>query len=295
MSAILFYSIYSFLWIFSKLPLKILYLFSDTFYLLNYYVFAYRKKVVYENLRNSFPGTSDEEVKRISKKYYRHLCDLFIENFKLIHISKKQMARHVSFEGVEILDDYYKKGKSIIGFSSHYGNWEWLGAIPLVSEHEVWAAYKPLKNKYFDRFINGLRKKYGVQIYSMKDTVRTILKNHQNGKITLNMLISDQIPAKRDIHYWTNFLNQDTACFLGGERIAKKTGFACIFMSVIKEKRGKYKIKFTRLVDDPEKTKKYEITEKYIMELQELIIRKPEYWLWSHRRWKHNRPESWKP
>lgn len=292
MSAILFYSIYSFLWIFSGLPLKILYFFSDIFYFIVYNIFSYRKSVVRKNLKTTFPDYSEKDIKRISKKYYHHLCDLFIENFKLIHLSEKQILKLVSFENLELMEKYYKQEKSVIGVTGHYGNWEWMNTIPIVCKHDVWAAYKPLSNPYFDKFINGLRNKFGVQLFSMKDTVRTILRNKQDGKITLNLLISDQIPAKNDIHYWTRFLNQDTAYFLGSERIAKKTGFAIVFISILKESRGHYKIKFTSLFENPGNTKKYEITEKHVSELEKLIIKKPQYWLWSHRRWKHEKPKT---
>jgi len=292
MSAILFYSIYSFLWIFSILPLKILYFFSDIFYIVVYYIISYRKLVVKKNLKTAFPDYTENEIKRISKEYYHHLCDLFIENFKLIHLTKKQILKRVSFDGLELLDTYYKEKKSIIGVTGHFGNWEFMNSIPLACNHEVWAAYKPLSNPYFDKFINGLRNKFGVKLFSMKDTVRTILRNKQNGKITLNLLISDQIPAKNDIHYWTRFLNQDTAYFLGSERIAVKTGFAVVFISIIKETRGYYKIRFTPLFENPANTKKYEITEKHVSELEKLIIKQPQYWLWSHRRWKHEKPEN---
>ncbi len=293
MSAILFYSIYILLWIFSLLPLKILYILSDVLYFFVYYIFRYRKEVVNNNLINAFPEKGSEEIKLITRKYFHHLCDLIMEVFKLIHLRDKDLRKRIKFENIEILDEYFKNGKSIIAVSGHYCNWEWgAAALPLASKHECWAAFKPLSNQHFNVLLNKMRTQYGLNLYTMKETVRSILKNQQNDKITMNLLVSDQIPARGEIHYWTSFLNQDTAYFLGSERIAKKTGFAVVYVAMLKVKRGKYTIKFIPIFDKPEDTDIYEITNKHVSMLEDYIKEIPQYWLWSHKRWKHKRNEN---
>ena len=258
-----------------------------------YYIFRYRKEVVYNNLINAFPEKSSEEIKLIAKKYYHHLCDLFMEVFKLLHLKEKNLRKRVIFENTEVLDDYYNKGRSIIGVTGHYCNWEWgAAALPLACRHESYAAFKPLSNQYFNRLLNRMRKQYGLGLYTMKETVRSILRNQQNSKKTMNLLVSDQIPARGEIHYWTSFLNQDTAYFLGSERIAKKTGFAVVYIAMSKVKRGRYIMRFIPIFDKPGDTEIYEITNKHVSMLEEFIMENPQYWLWSHRRWKHTKKDN---
>jgi len=248
---------------------------------------------VVSNLINAFPEKEKEEIDHIAKKYYHHLCDLIVEVFKLLHITEKGLRNRLIIENKEVLDNYYKKGQSIIAVTGHYCNWEWLAAaLPFSGNHESWAAFKPLSNPRFNKLLNKMRTQFGLKLYTMKDTVRTVLKNQQDNKICLNLLVTDQIPAKGEIHYWTRFLNQDTAYFLGSERIAKKTGFAVVYFAMSKIKRGKYSLKFIPLFDSPEDTEIYEITDRHVSMLENFIRDEPQYWLWSHKRWKHKNPDN---
>lgn len=291
MKKIFFYIFYIFSWLLSILPLKIQYFIADFLYIILYYIIAYRKKVVYINLKNSFPEKSDKEIKSIAKKFYKHLADLFIENISFHFFSEKDILKRVKFTNIEILNNYYKQNKSVVAVLGHYGNWELYCGMPLITKHLNIGVYKKLSNKSFDDLFKKTRKKFGAEAVEMHNTFRTIIKYAKEGKLTFTGLISDQTPTKSEIHYWTKFLNQDTPIFLGVEKIAKKTNQPVVFMDMKKIKRGYYQVEIIKLFENPQETKEYEITEKHVRLLERIIKNKPEYWLWSHRRWKHKKPE----
>ena len=287
MSSILFRLFYAFAWLFSLMPLGIQYLFSDFIFFLIYYLSAYRKKVVLSNLRNSFPDKNDEELKRIMRKFYKHLADLFIENIAIIHISEKEILKRVKFKNPEILDEFYKKNKSVAIVTAHYCNWEWLASIALLTKLKVIAIVKPLSNKYFNNFINSLRHKFGMHTVAMNKIAREILAAKNNKQAIATFFAADQSPMKAEIKYWADFLNQKTAVYLGLEKIVKKHDHAVVFFKMNKVKRGYYEVEIIKLFDGVGKVSEHEITEKHLKVLEEIIINKPEYWLWSHKRWKH--------
>jgi Kdo2-lipid IVA lauroyltransferase/acyltransferase len=291
MQAFGFYFFYSFIWLFTLLPLRVQYGFSTLLYFVIYYIAGYRREVVVKNLRNAFPEKTDEEISGISKSYFRHMCDELIEAFQLIHFSGKKLLKHVSFKNPEVLNVYFERRQSIVAVFGHYGNWEWFGAaLPLVVSHKVLAIYRPLKNRYFDKMMISLRSKFGVHLVPTKRVLQEIICFHREGTPIMTLFLGDQGPAKKKIQYWTKFLNQDTPVFLGAEKVSSKLGHAVVYFRVKKVKRGKYEIEFVPLFDNPKETSEYEITEKHLKMLEEDIIQTPDYWLWSHRRWKHKRP-----
>jgi KDO2-lipid IV(A) lauroyltransferase len=292
MGAAGFYLFYITNWIITLLPLRILYIFSDIFYIFLYYFPGYRRDVVRTNLKNSFPEKSELEIKVIEKGFYKHLADLFIESLKLTHMSGRQIKKRFQVENPEVLTRLKAEGKDVIAVFGHYNNWEWTVAIPYYTDYKCITIYKPLKNKYFDRFINGLRKQYGVTLTPMSSILRELVKNRNNGIRTLSGFISDQIPSKEDINYWTTFLNQETAVFLGVEKIAAKYDIAVLFFKHQKVKRGYYRMKIEVLFEHPSGVAGHLITEAHVKRLEEIIREEPQYWIWSHRRWKYKKEQQ---
>lgn len=274
---------------FNLLPKFILYRFSDLFFLLIYYVVGYRRKVVRKNLTNSFPEKSTEEIVRIERKFYIHLSDTFVENCAFFLMPKWRVLRFVKIEQNEELDHFYDQKKSIVAVTGHYGNWEMFFAIPRLSKYQVLGVYKPLSNKYYDKLFFRMRKKFGAIPVSMNDSYKTMLSEHKKGNYSILGLIADQRPPKKGFHYWTNFLNQETAMLLGPEKISKKLNAPVFFVSLERQKRGSYIMKSEILFDETKHLDDYEITETHIKYLTNLINEKPELWLWSHDRWKHKR------
>jgi Kdo2-lipid IVA lauroyltransferase/acyltransferase len=291
MGAVGFYLFYIINWIITLLPLRVLYIFSDMLFLILYYFPSYRRKIVAANLRNSFPDKTKQELEVIEKKYYKHLADLFIETLKLTHMNRKQLKKRFVFTNPELINKLKADGKDIIGICGHYNNWEWTSAVQLFIDYKTISIFRPMKNKLFEEFVNSLRRKYGTVMTPMSNIVREIITNRKNGVRTLSEFIADQIPAKGDINYWTQFLNQETAVYLGAEKIAAKYDMAVVFFNIQKIRRGYYKTTAELLFEHSAGLPEYMITEAHVRRLEEIIKEKPEYWIWSHRRWKHKREQ----
>jgi KDO2-lipid IV(A) lauroyltransferase len=290
MAAIGYYIFYGLNWIITLLPLPVLYLFSDVLYLILYYLVLYRRKVVATNLRNSFPEKTDEERKTIEKKFYQHLADLIIETFKSIHMSRSNQEKRFTYTNLEIIDRLREENRDIIAVLGHYNNWEWPTLLPYYLKYKTIIIYKPLQNKYFNGFINNHRSEHGIVLTPTSQVIREIINFRSKDINTVSVFISDQIPSKGDIKYWTTFLNQDTAVFTGAGKIASKYDMAIVFFHVQKVKRGYYNLDIELLFDHTAGLSEDVITEKHVRRLEEIIIEKPEYWIWSHRRWKHKKP-----
>lgn len=279
-------------WLLAKTPEFILYRFADLVYFLLFYVVRYRKKVVLLNLRNSFPEKSEDEIKRIEKKFYQHLGDTFVENFALLKMSKERILKMVEFEETDIYNRLYAKNKNVLGIAGHYCNWEVFLTLPKIVNHTVLGVYKPLNNAFFDKQFYKMREKFGAVPITMNDTYKTVLRYYHEKKSIFVGLIADQRPLLINKKHWTNFLNQDTAVYIGPEKIAKKINSAVVFTYLKKIKRGKYLVKNNLLFEDVSQCKENEILETYLNFLEDLILKEPEYYLWSHNRWKHKREDS---
>ena len=271
----------------------VLFVLSDCFYFL-VRLSGYRRKVVMNNLRNSFPEKSEHELKCISKKFFHHLCDLFFETFKLVSMTEAQMRERVQMENFELLDKYYDEGKDVIAVLGHYGNWEWVPSINLFIKAQGCEIYHVLRSKAYDQFMLDLRSKWGTLNYTMNTSYRSVYKlKMENSRFVLGV-ISDQTPARNKIQYFSEFLNQDTPLHLGAEKMAIKMDCPVVFLRVDKIKRGYYKLKVEPLVENPRETKEYEITNLHTKHLENIIKEKPEFWLWSHKRWKRKREDVFK-
>ena len=291
MQAIIYYISLPFIYLISILPFWLLYRISDLIYLIIYYIAGYRKKIVLMNLRNSFPEKSEKEILEVSKKFYTFFCDWMLEMIKTITISKSSSIERCHFTDSSLLEKYYQENKKIILVTGHLGNFE-MGAAEMAfnSNYKLYVVFKPLSNKYFDQLIKHKRMRFGNKVISMKSTFKTMLNLKDNSELSATVFISDQTPSPKNA-YWTSFLNQDTPVFWGTETIARKLNYPIIYISITQTKRGYYEITPELLCENPADTTKGEISEMHIRRLEIDIRRQPEIWLWSHRRWKHKRPE----
>lgn len=292
MGAIGFYILLPFIYLISVLPFPIFYLVSDFFFVLMYHVLGYRKKVVYTNLKKSFPEKSHNELKKIEKQFYHYLCDLFLETFKTLTISKKEAVKRCAFtpETLAIFNKLNEEKKSCIIVMGHYGNWEWAGnTFSLLCKQQLYVIYHPLSNKQFDNLMYKMRTHFGTKLYAMKDTMREMIKNRH--EVNATAFIADQTPPPEGA-YWTTFMHQDTPVFVGTEKIAQKLNFPVVYVTVNRKKRGYYEVNSEILVSEPKNTKEGEISELHTKKLESDIRKQPEIWLWSHRRWKHKRPSK---
>ena len=276
------------LYFISYLPMWVLYIISDILYLIAYKILGYRKKVVQNNLKNSFPDKTESELEKIKKKFYRHFFDIIVETIKSVSANKYFYRKHITINNIELLDKYHKKNQTVVLALAHFGNWEWGNIrLSIESKQKLIGIYKVLNNDFFNTLMKDMREKFGTEMVSMENTFRYLVKNKNECKII--GLLADQSPVKNESNYWTTFLNQDTSVYLGPEKIATKMNCAVLFCSVQKVKRGKYKLHLEELCTNPEKTTEGEITSLYLRKMEQTINENPEYWLWTHRRWKHKK------
>ena len=287
-----FYIFFIFNYIITLLPLRLLYVFSDFLFVILYHFPKYRREIVATNLRNAFPDKNEKELRVIGRRYYRHMADLIVETLKATHMSKRQMASRFRFRDMSLLDRLYDEGRDVVAVCSHYNNWEWLSSMPLFSPFTAMTIYKPLKNNYFDRFMYLLRSKFGVVPAPMQGILREIVKRRKEKEQTITAFIADQTPAPDDHIYWTTFMNQDTGFFTGTEKVAVMLNMAVVFVHIIKVRRGYYEVEVSLISENPKDEPPFSITQKHISILEDIIRAQPEYWLWSHRRWKYKREKN---
>jgi KDO2-lipid IV(A) lauroyltransferase len=289
MQAVAYYLFYAANWIITLLPLPVLYIFSDLIYPFFYYFPGYRRRVVRTNLLNSFPEKSIKEIISIEKKFYRHLCDLFIETFKLTHMTNANLMKRYRVTNPELLERLRNDGRDIVAVLGHYGNWEWLVCLPLYTSYQTVSIYKPLQNRHFDRHMLNARSRNGMKVTPMSHIIRDVISLRNENTRSLFAFITDQTPPKGDIKYWTSFLNQDTPVYLGAEKVAVKYDMSVVFFKIRKIKRGFYTLTVDLLFESSTGLKEHQVTETHVRKLEEIIKENPEYWIWSHRRWKHKR------
>jgi KDO2-lipid IV(A) lauroyltransferase len=275
----------------SLLPFWALQRISDLLYYIIYYLIGYRKKIVYQNLGNAFPDKSQSEIHQIARKFYRHLCDLIVESVKLFSISKEEVIARFKFVNPEVLDAFYDQHKSIIIVAGHYNNWEMFAQnCNLQMKHQAVGIYTPLTNPYFEKKFTASRGRYNV-ILLPKDRVKAYFAGHKEQLMAV-IFGTDQSPSSSTRRvYWTNFLNQETAVMYGSEKYAREYNFPVIFARIKKIKRGWYNIEFELMEENPAAAEYGSITEKHTRALEKQILEQPEYWLWTHRRWKRKKSD----
>ncbi|MGZ3767229.1 MAG: lysophospholipid acyltransferase family protein, partial [Mucilaginibacter sp.] len=272
------------------LPFRILYLISDFLFVVIYYLIGYRRKVVQQNLQNAFPEKTVKERRDIERKFYMYLSDLIVETIKTISISPGELSRRVTPTNPDIVEYLLKIEKSIIAVAGHYCNWEMAALnVTAVTDKKFMIVYKPLSNTIFDQYFIKVRSRFRGIPVAMKMVFRKMVEFKNEPTITV--LLGDQTPVKHEATYFTNFLNQPTAVFLGPEKMAKTLDCMVVFYDMRRVKRGYYTYTVVPLVDHAKRSAPYEITKAHVHYLESVIREEPQYWLWSHRRWKF-KPED---
>jgi KDO2-lipid IV(A) lauroyltransferase len=276
--------------------MTILYLISDFFYVLLFYVFGYRKKVVLNNLQLAFPEKEEKELLRIRKKFFRHFTDLIVESIKAFTMTKSFVKKRYKFNNPEVINAVYNKGRNIAFVGAHQANWEWSCSMPMWVDITCFGAYTRVGNKYFDRVLKSSRMKYGFDGYETTQTIEAITKNCNEGKQALYLLLSDQSPQVHKTHYWSEFMGVKVPIHTGAEMLAKRFDMSVVNYSVKKIKRGHFEVTFELITEDPKSFKDYNITDQYLTITERNIREQPEYYLWSHKRFKHRDkvPKEWK-
>lgn len=279
------------LWLISLIPLRVLFLFSWTIYFLLYKIIGYRRKVVYENLRRSFPEKNEKEIRKIASRFYLHLCDSIFEVIHMFQMTTKEIDRRYKLLNPEIAEELARKNKSVVVAGSHYGNWEWASFVDHVLDFKLLGVYKPLSNKMFDNLFIYLRGRLGGYPTPMKGTLRAIMDAQRNKENFMVYLVGDQRPEWGDLKHWLTFMNQEAPVITGPEKLAKRFNLATVFMDSRQVKRGYYEITFRVISENSKETEDFEITDKYIQLVEEQIRKAPEFYLWSHKRWKYKKEE----
>ena len=287
MKLVTYLILYPLILLISHLPFKILYFFSDiTFYLL-YYLFRYRRKVVRFNLEISKVTKSKSDLIRIEKEFYRHITDVFFEMFKFYSISTEEIKKRFYLENSEIIYDLAKEKKNVMFMATHYGCFEWFLSIGHHVPHLPFAIYTPLTNKHLDSLLRKIRLKHGSKLISRYEASNYIDKQIEQKNLFLYGMAADQSAQIRSITYWRHFLGVKVPVFTGSERIAKEHNMPVVFGKMVKIKRGHYKVVIEMLSEFPRNHKDFEITDMYIERVEKQIRKNPEYYFWTHNRFKH--------
>lgn len=271
------------------LPFRIFYWISDLIFFVVYYLIGYRKKTVKHNLKIALPHLTDKERLILEKKFYHHFCDSFMEMVKTMTISVEEMQERFQITNLELLKEYEEKNRSIMVLASHYASWEWLIAINLKSSYQGVGVYKKIANRYFDKVIKGIRSKFKTELVSTDKTIPLMANNQRKGILSLYGLISDQSPKTKQIAHWESFMGIETPVHIGPELLSKKYNLNVVFAKVKKVKRGYYEATLIPITDDAKSLPNYEIIHRYIKEVEKQIYEAPEYYFWTHKRWKHNK------
>lgn len=288
---LIYYIVFGTRWLISLLPLRILYIFSTLSYLLLYYVIRYRRKVVRQNLRESFPDLTARRIGKIERRFYLYFCDLMVEDLKFFSMSESEMKKRMVMKGMERALQSAEAGRSMAFFLGHNCNWEWIASMPLWCQDKCKCLqlYHPLENQIADRMMGYVRSRFGGSNVPMKQSIRDIMKYQREGKPVLVGFIADQAPIWESLNYWLPFFNHDTPVMTGGERIARKLNMDCYYMETRRVRRGYYVSEIKLMTDKPKEVPEFWITEEYYKRLEANIQMQPSYWLWSHKRWRRTR------
>ncbi len=289
MQFLIYLLVYPILWLISILPFPILYLFSDFVYLLIYRVIGYRKKTVRKNIALALPHLSEQERLIIEKKSFHHLCDMFLEMIKTMSISEKEINKRFSYTNLEVYLDLEKKGKSIALMCAHYASYEWVLSMNNHITFKGYGIYKKIANPYFDKLVKNIRAKFKAYLITTKETKNCIEENAKNGVLGIFGFASDQTPRRSDNMYWDSFLGIQTPIHVGAEMLAKRYDMNVIFLKVKKVKRGYYEASFEVLSDDVKSIPDYKLSENFMRKVEQQIYEAPEFYLWTHKRWKHKK------
>ncbi len=281
------YILHILLWPFAHFPIWAMKGISSFLAWLNWHIIGYRKKVVLDNLQKAFPEKTANERKAIARKFYVQLLDYLFGLVRVRYNNAPILNKLIFHKNPELLQSLCAEGKSVILVAGHYFTWEYTNTAPLICDYKVKATYQPLSGKFSDELVKYDRMKYGVVMHPMNDIYRALLKYHQEKIQTLTLMVADQSPSANNLEHWIPFLGQDTPVLIGVEHIAKKLKFAVVFLHVTQPKRFVYEYEYILITEDASIEAPLEITKRWYAELEKEIRNKPELYLWSHRRWKH--------
>ncbi|OOG73613.1 lysophospholipid acyltransferase family protein [Flavobacterium sp. A45] len=292
MKYVLYLLIYPILWCISILPFPLLYLFSDFVYIIIYRIIGYRKKTVRANLALTLTHLNASERLVIEKKFYHHMCDMFLEMIKTMTISKEEICKRYVFLNFEVYAELEKQEKSIAIMCAHYASYEWVVSMNYFTKFHGYGIYKQIKNPYFDKLVHSIRSKFNATLITTKETIPTIITNNRNKKLSVYGFASDQSPKESNSHHWTKFMGIEVPVYTGAEMLAKKYNMNVIFLKTKKIKRGYYEATMEVLSENASEIPNYELTDLFLRRVEEQIYESPEYYLWTHKRWKHKRKVS---
>ena len=289
MQLLLYILLYPILYLISILPFRIFYWFSDIICFLVYRVIGYRKKVVRSNIAMALPHLSKEERLRIESKFYSHMCDMFLEMIKTMSISKKDIQERYKFTNLEVYHELEKKNKSIALLCAHYGSYEWVISMNYYINYKGYGIYKKIANKYFDKLVHDIRSKFKATLITTKETIHVIEENQKNNVLGIYGFASDQSPKSSIKSHWYTFMGIETPIHVGAELLAKRLDLNVVFLKTKKVKRGFYEGTLEIMTEEPKSIPNYEISEAFIRKVEAQIYEAPEFYLWTHKRWKHKK------
>lgn len=295
MQLLFFLVIYPLLWLISILPFRVLYMVSDVVFFLVYRIVKYRKRTVRSNIAMAFPEMPLDERRQIEKKFYQHMCDMFLEMIKTMSMSEAEMNKRFSFTNLDTYLELEKKQKSIALMTAHYASYEWVISMNKHISFKGYAIYKKIANAYFDRLVRNIRSKFKATLITTKETIPTIQANHQAGILGLYGFASDQSPKASKIYHWGTFLGIESPIITGAEMLAKRYDMNVIFLKVKKLKRGYYQATFENTFENPQSVPDYAISDAFMACLESQIYEAPEFYLWTHKRWKSKKTTQTNP
>ncbi|MBF4470857.1 lysophospholipid acyltransferase family protein [Flavobacterium sp. HJJ] len=280
---------YPLIWCISMLPFRLLYLFSDIVYFFVYKIIGYRRKTVRENLALALPKLTDEERLVIEKKFYHHMCDMFLEMIKTMNISKEEICKRFVFKNIDMYKELEKQGKSVAIICSHYASYEWIISMNYYSSFAGYGIYKQIKNPYFDKLVHKIRSRFNAKLITTKQTVPTIINNNKNNVLSLYGFASDQSPKAKGALHWSKFMGIEVPVHVGAEMLSKRYNMNLLYLNTKKIKRGYYEATLELLSDNPKEIPNFALTDQYLELLEKQIYEAPEYYLWTHKRWKYRK------
>jgi KDO2-lipid IV(A) lauroyltransferase len=284
--AYLFY--YGLLLPLSWLPLSVLYALARVLCWLGYGVLKYRREVVYDNIRGSFPEWTEDRVNAQVAAFYRYFFDSMAESIKLFSMSEQDTVKHCRVKNPELVAKFAEAGQSIIVMGAHYANWE-IAALSFPLQFPgltVTGVYSPLKSETMDRLIHGNRQRTGTNLVSRREVDAYVEADPV--RPALDFFIADQSPSNLAWHklHWTHFMSRTTSFLMGPERYAVRYDRPVFYMRLRMEKRGYYVAELHPVTETPRETPPGFITETFARILEKEIAQNPTPWLWTHRRWK---------
>ena len=295
MQRLTFILVYPIILLISILPFSLLYFLSTIFYILVYHLVGYRKKVVRKNLKLTLPHLSPKERQKIEKKFYLHFCDLFLEMIKTFTISKTAINKRFTFTNIALLREFEAKNKSIILMCGHYASYEWLISLNDFLNYKGYAIYKKINNTYFNKLALNIRSKYKTTLIDNREAYPIMSQNQKKGILGTYGFVADQSPMLSKTMYWQHFMGIEVPVHVGAEILAKKLNMSLIYVNIEKVKRGHYQCTFIPLAENPNTIPNYEITNEYLKLVEKQIYKNPEYYLWTHKRWKHKDKKNTTP